>query len=110
MIRTGRVVAEKDGQIEVCFERPEACAKCGACGGGKHISQVKIPGSAPVGSMVAVDMPEGQVLKASAVAYVIPLLLLLAGIALGMGVGLCFCVALGRKPDESGKKQDEDKK
>jgi hypothetical protein len=33
-----------------------------------------------------------------------------AGIALGMGVGLCFCVALGRKPDESGKKQDEDKK
>ena len=84
MIRTGRVVAEKDGQIEVCFERPEACAKCGACGGGKHISQVKIPGSAPVGSMVAVDMPEGQVLKASAVAYVIPLLLLLAGIALGM--------------------------
>ena len=84
MIRTGRVVAEKDGQIEICFERPEACAKCGACAGGKHFSQVKIPGSAPVGSMVAVDMPEGQVLKASAVAYVIPLLLLLAGIALGM--------------------------
>ena len=32
------------------------------------------------------------------------------GLCMGMGVGLCFCVALGRKPDESGKKQDEDKK
>lgn len=84
MIRTGRVVAEQNGQLEICFERPEACAKCGACGGGKHFSQVKIPGSAPVGSYVDVDMPEGQVLKASAVAYVVPLLLLLAGIALGM--------------------------
>jgi len=84
MIRTGRVVAEKDGQLEICFERPEACAKCGACSGGKHFSQVKVPGSAPVGSYVDVDMPEGQVLKASAVAYVVPLLLLLGGIALGM--------------------------
>ena len=29
MIRTGKVVAVHDGQIDVEFSRPEACAKCG---------------------------------------------------------------------------------
>ena len=83
MLRTGRVVGVLDGEVEVCFERPEACARCGACTGHKHESLVKIPGDAPVGSWVDVDMPEAQVLKASLLAYVIPLVMLLAGLALG---------------------------
>ena len=83
MLRTGKVVAVSDGMLEVCFERPEACAHCGACGGQKEETLVRIPGDVPVGRWIDVDMPEGQVLKASLLAYVIPILLLLGGIALG---------------------------
>ena len=76
MLRTGRVVSARDGELEVCFERPEACAHCGACAGQPHESLVRIPGDAPVGRWIDVDMPEGQVLKASLLAYVIPLVML----------------------------------
>ena len=83
MLRTGKVVAQKNGMLEVCFERPEACAHCGQCGGQKAETFVKIPGSVPVVRWIDVDMPEGQVLKASMLAYVMPLLMLLGGLALG---------------------------
>ena len=83
MLRSGKVVAAENGVLEVCFERPEACAHCGQCGGQKEETFVKIPGSAPVGRWIDVDMPEGQVLKASMLAYVMPLLMLLGGLALG---------------------------
>jgi len=82
MLRTGKVVSAKNGELQVCFERPEACQHCRACGE-MHESLVTIPGNAPVGSRIDVDMPEKQVLKASFLAYVIPLLMLLAGLALG---------------------------
>ena len=83
MLRTGRVVNAKDGILEVCFERPEMCAHCGGCAGQPRESLVKIPGDAPVGRRIDVDMPEGQVLKASALAYVIPLVMLLLGLWIG---------------------------
>ena len=83
MLRSGKVVAAENGVLEVCFERPEACAHCGQCGGQKAETFVKIPGSVPVGRWIDVDMPEGQVLKASMLAYVMPLLMLLGGLALG---------------------------
>lgn len=82
MLRTGKVVSAQGGRLQVCFERPEACAHCRACGE-VHESLVTIPGDAPVGSRIDVDMPEKQVLKASFLAYMIPLALLLAGVALG---------------------------
>ena len=85
MVRTGKVVSVENGSMQVCFERPEACAHCRACGE-VHESLVSIPGSAPVGSRIDVDMPEKQVLKASFLAYVIPLLMLLAGIWAGTEV------------------------
>ena len=83
MVRTGRVVSAKNGVMEVCFARPEACAHCGQCAGQKEETLVTIPGDAPVGRWIDVDMPEGQVLKASLLAYVLPLLMLLGGLALG---------------------------
>ncbi len=83
MLRSGKVVAAENGVLEVCFERPEACAHCGQCGGQKTETFVKISGSVPVGRWIDVDMPEGQVLKASMLAYVMPLLMLLGGLALG---------------------------
>ncbi len=83
MLRTGKVVAASGGELEVCFERPEACAHCGKCFGQKEKTLVKLPGDVPVGRWIDVDMPEGQVLKASALAYVLPLVMLLGGLALG---------------------------
>lgn len=83
MLRTGRVVNAKNGEVEVCFERPEACAHCGACGGEKHETLVSIPGDAPVGSWVDVEMPDKQVLKASLLAYVLPLVMLFLGLWIG---------------------------
>ena len=83
MLRSGKVVAAENGVLEVCFERPEACAHCGQCAGQKIETLVKVPGDAPVGRWIDVDMPEGQVLKASMLAYVMPLLMLLGGLALG---------------------------
>lgn len=84
MIRTGRVVNALDGQIEVCFNRPEACDHCGGCTGQKHKTLVTLQGDAPLGSMVDVEMPARQVFKASILAYVIPMVLLFAGLLAGM--------------------------
>ncbi len=83
MLRTGKVVSASGGELEVCFERPEACAHCGQCGGQTEKTLVKLPGDVPVGRWIEVDMPEGQVLKASVLAYVLPLIMLLGGLALG---------------------------
>ena len=70
--------------MSVCFQRPEACQSCGACAGHQHETLAWIPGDAPVGSRVEVEMPDQQVVKASLLAYVLPLLLLLAGLFAGM--------------------------
>ena len=86
MVRTGKVVEAKRGMMKVCFDRPEACQHCNACAGQKHHTLAKIPGDAPVGSFVDVEMPQGQVLKASLLAYVVPMILLIAGIAVGLTV------------------------
>lgn len=96
MRREGKVVAAGDGVVSVCFQRPEACQSCGACAGQAQETLVQIPGNAPVGSRVEVEMPDRQVIKASLLAYVLPLALLLIGIVLGcqflqseaLGVGL----------------------
>ena len=31
MVRTGKVVSAENGSMQVCFERPEACAHCRRC-------------------------------------------------------------------------------
>lgn len=83
MIRTGRVVDVKDGVVNVCFNRPEACDHCSGCAGQKHETLVSIKGDAPLGSTVDVDMPAKQVFKASLLAYVVPMVLLFLGLWLG---------------------------
>jgi len=70
----------------VLFERPEACQKCGACGGGRHGHRIALAdptGEAADGDRVTVELPESRVVSASALAYLIPLAGLLAGLILG---------------------------
>ncbi|NLX82488.1 MAG: SoxR reducing system RseC family protein [Clostridiales bacterium] len=83
MIRTGRVVQTDGDILKVCFSRLDACGSCGMCGGGRDDAMVSIRGKAQVGDMVQVDMPDAQVLKVSAIAYVIPLIALILGLFAG---------------------------
>lgn len=83
MERTGEVIEVSGKALVVQFCRPEDCDKCGACHGSKHQTQIQVEGIAQVGDMVTVDMPSSQVLKASALAYAVPLVGLLGGMFLG---------------------------
>ncbi len=84
MVRTGKVVGISGKAIEVCFERPEMCAQCGACMGHKpHEETVRIEGSAEIGDTVAVEMPDAKIVKVSLIAYIIPLIGLMIGLLIG---------------------------
>jgi sigma-E factor negative regulatory protein RseC len=48
---------------------------------------IQIPGDAQVGDIVTVSMPEGQVAKASLLAYAMPLVGLLIGLFAGYALG-----------------------
>ena len=84
MVRTGKVVDASLDTIEVCFERPEMCARCGACMGHKpHETTVKVQGTAQIGDTVDVEMPDAKIVKVSLIAYIIPLAGLLFGLLIG---------------------------
>lgn len=110
MVRTGEVVEKTGDVLSVVFERPEACTHCNGCIK-KHCTRVDIPGQADVGDTVEVEMPEKSIVGASAIAYIVPLAALIAGLFIGyalhgpMGIGMdpnlfaaiCggICLALG---------------
>lgn len=85
MIRSGEV-EEKDGDLlTVVFERPEACGNCNGCLS-KQCTNVTLPGVAEVGDEVEVALPDKNIVGASAIAYLIPLAMLIGGLFLGYGV------------------------
>lgn len=86
MIRSGRVVEKENGCVSVCFDRPEMCEHCGACNGKAHKELVKILGDAEIGDVVEVEMPDAKIVRASALAYVVPLVGLMAGLLIGQNV------------------------
>ena len=83
MRQPGEITERKNGMIEVAFCRPEACAACNACEGGKKEHRIWVKGEGRVGDIAVVEMPDRMVAKASAVAYGLPL----AGLLLGMILG-----------------------
>ncbi len=83
MERIGEVVSVSGDELLVTFCRPTDCEKCGACHGGRSQMELKIKGKAEKGDQVVVDMPTGNVLKASALAYMVPLVGLLGGMIAG---------------------------
>lgn len=100
MVRTGFVKEKRNGQLRVCFQRPEACEGCKGCAKGLLPRQelLTVFGQAEVGDVVDVQMPEARTLKATLLAYALPLLLLLAGLgtasACGLSDGLTLLCAL----------------
>lgn len=83
MRRTGTVMQTQGDSLKVCFSRLEACDSCNMCGSGRDDTMVTIKGTAQVGDIVEVDMPDAQVLKVSLLTYLVPLLGLLLGLWLG---------------------------
>jgi positive regulator of sigma E activity len=89
MTKFGQVYQYNEAKrtASVRFERPEACKKCGACGVLSQTGTISLKGDCKVGDWVRVEYPEGRFLEATAIAYVIPLAGLLAGIGLGWLLG-----------------------
>ena len=85
MIRTGKVIEAKGTALKVCFERPEMCAHCKMCAEGirEGSTVIMLRGNARTGDTVEVEMPDRQLLRYTAAAYLIPLAMLLLGLLAG---------------------------
>ena len=83
MRQPGEITRAQNGMLQITFCRPEACAACNACEGGKREHILWVRGEGRVGDIAVVEMPDRAVTKASALAYGVPLVLLLAGLILG---------------------------
>ena len=64
--RIGKVVREEKDGVMVRFERPESCTGCGTCPRGQQkTTTVFALGTAKVGDIVSIQMPEGEGGKAA---------------------------------------------
>ena len=100
MMKFGQVMAydEATGEATIVYTRPDACAKCGACGGMGKPGSIRLRADCAVGDWVRVELPDGKFLRATAVAYVLPLACFLAGLFLGYSLsgGMELWALLGR--------------
>jgi len=99
MIETPARVTRVDGPSAwVVSEAPSSCGACGGKGCGSSVFNrvwhpddaeypVRNPIDARPGEAVVVGLPDGSLARAAAAAYVVPLLALLLGAALGRLVG-----------------------
>lgn len=106
MEQVGQVVDIKDDIAIVMVRRHDTCGKCGGCGvavSGKGENYVEAQNvvNAVVGHTVRVGMDTSQVLKASFVVYIVPMIALLFGIWVGQlldgqfGIFARFDILLG---------------
>ncbi len=83
----GQVVEIKDGVAHVKFMRTSACGKCHACGmlstQNEIVVQVNNEYDAAVGDLVAVSIRMKKAMRASVLAYVFPLVMLILGVFFG---------------------------
>lgn len=90
----GTVVEVRDGRARVRTRRSEGCGQCsarGACaslGGGRDANVwVEDPIGTRPGERVIIAVPEGTVVRASILVYLVPVLALVAGALVGHAVG-----------------------
>jgi len=85
MVKFGQVTAynEKTYVATITYIRPEACAKCGACGGLSQTGSISLKAECKTGDWVKVELPDGRFMTATLIAYIIPLIGFLAGLFLG---------------------------
>ena len=85
MVKFGQVTAynPKTGVATITYIRPEACAKCGACGGLSQTGSIDLKADCEVGNWVKVVLPDSRFMQATLVAYIIPLIGFLTGLFAG---------------------------
>ena len=88
MVKFGQVTAyDPDTQLAVItYARPDACAKCGACGHMNQQGSIRLKVDCAVGDWVRVVFPDQKFVSAAALAYGLPLALLLLGLGIGYGL------------------------
>ncbi|MBM7582289.1 sigma-E factor negative regulatory protein RseC [Caldicoprobacter guelmensis] len=91
MTEVGEVVRTKGDMAVVRLKRNSACSRCGACGlgAGPDDMFLTLPNTlkAKPGDLVELSLESGQLLKASAITYVIPLIALIVGVVMGYMLG-----------------------
>lgn len=87
MTEYGEVVDIKGGTAYVKFHRTSACGRCGACGllstQNEIVVEMTNDLNAVVGDRVSVQITMKKALKASAIAYIVPLVMLILGVVFG---------------------------
>lgn len=96
--QTGRVVELKGDMAVVRFQRTDACGHCNACfhfGSNEADIEIENTCQAVEGDVVAIQLHSGSMLKASAIAYGVPLIGLVAGAAIGSRIGDIYAAVGG---------------
>lgn len=87
MTEYGQVVEIKNNIAYVKFRRTSACGSCKACGmlSGQNEIIVEVANdlNAKIGDLVEVNIKMKKAIKASAIAYVFPLIMLIMGVFFG---------------------------
>ena len=97
--QTGRVIElREDNMAVVRFQRSDACGHCNACFTfGSTEADIEIDNicNAAVGDIVSIELHGGSMLKASVIAYGIPLIGLILGAVLGSRIGDIYAAVGG---------------
>lgn len=93
MVECGKVIKiEKKNNVRISFDRKSACDQCRMCAVSKSGKTVEIvvPNNlgAQVGDSVLVSMGDKFVLTAALIVYIIPLILVVIGVAVGASFGV----------------------
>jgi len=85
MIKFGQVKKynPKTGVATIAYVRPDACAKCGACGSLNQTGTIDLKADCAEGDWVKVVLPDSRFMGATVMAYVLPLCCFLGGLAAG---------------------------
>lgn len=102
MNELGEIVELKDKEAVIKVRRSSACGKCGACQMGSRSDEMflTIPNTlnGRIGDYVELELASSQLLKASAITYLIPL----AALILGVIAGYMFGPDYGMNPELAG--------
>ena len=85
--KVGEITGVSGGMLEITFCRPQDCGHCHACEGGQTPTVIRVKGEGRVGDYAAVELPTGTVVKASLLAYALPIAGLLLGMLAGQAIG-----------------------
>lgn len=87
MREIGKVADIKDNTAIIKIQRRSSCGSCTACGMKKDQNEILIPVAndlgARLGDWVELELKSISILKASTIAYVIPLIALIIGVVVG---------------------------